>query len=256
VDQIIFLGTGGARFVVSRQIRASGGMWFTVGETNFIVDPGPGALVRATAKRKPKLDPTRLDGIILSHGHLDHAADANVLIDAMTSRAKKRGTLFLPHDALAEGVVLKYARERVGEIVILEEAGSYRLGDVTFDTPVRHIHVETETYGMNFHTGTKTVSYIADTRFFPELIDHYAGDVLIMNVSRYTNPEDYEVDHLNVADARRIIEGVRPEVAILTHFGMTMLRAKPWEVAVALEEETGVKVIAARDGMRYELPAS
>jgi phosphoribosyl 1,2-cyclic phosphodiesterase len=246
VDRIIFLGTGGARVVVSRQIRASGGMWFTIGETNFIVDPGPGALVRATAKRKPKLDPTTLDGIILSHRHLDHAADANVMIDAMTSRTKKRGTLFLPRDAIAEDpVVLRYARERIGEIVILEEGGSYRLGDVTFDTPIRHIHVETETYGMSFCTGARTVSYIADTRFFPELIDHYTGEILIMNVSRYTNPKDYEVDHLNVADAKRIIEGVRPEVAILTHFGMTMLRAKPWEVAAALEEETGVRPVSS-----------
>jgi ribonuclease BN (tRNA processing enzyme) len=256
VDQIIFLGTGGVRVVVSRQIRASGGMWFTVGKTNFVVDPGPGALVRATAKRKPKLDPTTLDGVILSHGHLDHAADANVLIDAMTSRVKKRGTLFLPRGALDTGIVIQYARERVGEVVILKEAGSYRLGDVTFDTPVRHIHVETETYGMNFHIGARTVSYIADTRFFPELIDHYTGDVLIMNVSRYANPQDYEIDHLNVADARRLVEGVRPEVAILTHFGMTMLQAKPWKVAADLEKETGVKVIAARDGMRFELPAS
>lgn len=257
MDQIIFLGTSGARVVVAKQIRASGGMWFTIGETNLIVDPGPGALVRATANRKPKLDPTRLDGIILSHRHLDHSADANVMIEAMTSTFKKRGTLFLPRDAIAEDpVVLEHVRERVGEIVILKEAGSYRLGDVTFDTPVRHTHVETETYGMNFYTGTRTVSYIADTRFFPELIDHYAGDVLIMNVVRYANLEHYEVDHLNVADARRIIAGVRPEVAILTHFGMTMLRVRPWEVAAALEEETGVKVIAARDGMRYELPAS
>jgi hypothetical protein len=34
---------------------------------------------------------------------------------------------------------------------------------------------------------------------------------------------------------------------------MTMIRAKPWEVAANLEKETGVHVIAARDGMRYEL---
>jgi ribonuclease BN (tRNA processing enzyme) len=54
-------------------------MWFTVGRTNFVVDPGPGALVRATAKRKPKLDPTRLDGIILSHGHLDHYPSPDLL---------------------------------------------------------------------------------------------------------------------------------------------------------------------------------
>jgi phosphoribosyl 1,2-cyclic phosphodiesterase len=255
VDQIVFLGTGGARVVVMKQIRASGGIWFTVGETHLLVDPGPGALVRATAKRKPKLDPTKLDGILLSHRHLDHSADANVMVEAMTDGGfKVRGTLFLPRDAIAEDpVVLEYVRERVGEIVLLEEAKSYRLGDVTFDTPVRHIHGEAETYGINVHTGERTISYIADTRFFPELIDHYPGDVLIMNVVRYTDPARYEVDHLNVADARRIIEGVRPEVAILTHFGMTMLRAKPWQVAAALEEGTGVRVIAARDGMRFEL---
>src|SRR5579872_3926013 len=47
VIEILFLGTGGARFVVARQIRASGGMWMRFGKTQIHVDPGPGALVRA-----------------------------------------------------------------------------------------------------------------------------------------------------------------------------------------------------------------
>jgi phosphoribosyl 1,2-cyclic phosphodiesterase len=249
------LGTGGARVVVSRQIRASGGMWFSLGNTQFIVDPGPGALVRATSKHKPRLDPGKLDGILLSHRHLDHAADVNVMIEAMTAGGfKRRGRLFLPRDALEEDpVVYRYMQERVEEIVVLEAGKSYRLGEVAFDTPVRHIHGEVETYGMNFHAGGRTISYIADTRFFPELIDHYPGDVLILNVVRHTEPEGYELDHLNLADARRIIAGVKPQAAILTHFGMTMIRSKPWEIAARLEEETGVHVIAARDGMRYEL---
>jgi hypothetical protein len=34
---------------------------------------------------------------------------------------------------------------------------------------------------------------------------------------------------------------------------MTMWRAKPWEIAQRLSEETGVKVIAARDGMKFDL---
>jgi hypothetical protein len=34
---------------------------------------------------------------------------------------------------------------------------------------------------------------------------------------------------------------------------MTMWRAKPWEVAKRLSEETGIRVIAARDGMRFDL---
>jgi ribonuclease BN (tRNA processing enzyme) len=257
-DQVIFLGTGGARFVVSRQIRASGGMWFQIGGTEFIVDPGPGALARATAKRKPKLDPGKLDGILLSHRHLDHSADVNVMIEAMTAGGlERRGTLFLPHDALAEDpVVLRYMQERVAEIVFLEEGRSYRVGEVPFCTPIKHVHGSVETYGMVFDAGGWTISYVADTRFFPELVDHYAGEVLILNVVRHAEPEGYELDHLNVADAKRIVQATRPEVAILTHFGMTMLRAKPWEVAAALEVETGVRVIAARDGMRYELPVS
>jgi hypothetical protein len=35
-----------------------------------------------------------------------------------------------------------------------------------------------------------------------------------------------------------------------------MWRAKTWEVARRLSEETGVRVIAARDGMRFDLAES
>ena len=46
---------------------------------------------------------------------------------------------------------------------------------------------------------------------------------------------------------------MRPEVAILTHFGMTMWRAKQWEAAAKLSEETDIRIIAARDRMRFDL---
>jgi len=56
-----------------------------------------------------------------------------------------------------------------------------------------------------------------------------------------------------VPDAEHIIMELKPKVAILTHFGMTMWRAKPWETAQRLSQETGIRVLAARDGMRFEL---
>jgi len=34
---------------------------------------------------------------------------------------------------------------------------------------------------------------------------------------------------------------------------MTMWRAKPWELAKKLTEETGISVIAARDGLKFDL---
>ncbi|MGB2815540.1 MAG: hypothetical protein WBC75_10730 [Dehalococcoidales bacterium] len=50
-----------------------------------------------------------------------------------------------------------------------------------------------------------------------------------------------------------ILPQIRPRKAVLTHFGMTMLKAKPWVLASKLAEETGVDVIAASDGMTFEL---
>src|SRR5580698_836008 len=99
-NSILFLGSGGARFVVARQIRASGGMWMRFGETQIHVDPGPGALVRALS-HVPPCSPRELDGIVLSHKHLDHAGDVNAMIEAMTAGGfRKRGTLLAPQDAL------------------------------------------------------------------------------------------------------------------------------------------------------------
>ena len=60
-------------------------------------------------------------------------------------------------------------------------------------------------------------------------------------------------DHLSAVEAGEIINRIKPRAAILTHFGMTMWRAKPWEVASRLSDETGVRVIAARDGMSFDL---
>jgi hypothetical protein len=54
-------------------------------------------------------------------------------------------------------------------------------------------------------------------------------------------------------DAKLIIEQIKPKIAILTHYGMGIWKAKPWEVAQRLSEETDVHVIAARDGMQFDV---
>jgi hypothetical protein len=39
---------------------------------------------------------------------------------------------------------------------------------------------------------------------------------------------------------------------VITHFGMTMLRAKPHELARKITEEMGIEVIAADDGLTIQ----
>jgi len=249
-DTITFLGTGGARVMIANQILASGGLWLSLGGTEILVDPGPGCIVQST-KRKLRAD--KLSAIILSHRHLDHSGDVNVMVEAMAQGGlkKPRGWFFAPADALeTEPVIFSYLKDYLEGIEILKEGKSYSIGNVSFTTPIRHIH-PVETYGMLFKTGEHTFSYIADTRYFDGLCYSYASELLIINVV-FLEPKP-PIDHLSVPDAKRIVTELKPKVAILTHFGMTMWRAKPWEIAQRLSQDTGIRVIAARDGMRFDL---
>ena len=250
---IKYLGTAGARFVVMKQLRASGGVWLSVDKTNLYIDPGPGALVRCLSS-KPKLDPSTLDGILLTHKHLDHSGDINVMIEAMTDGGfKKRGVLFAPRDALEEDpVVLRYLRDYVERVEILEEYSEYQIGEIRFSTAKKHQH-RAETYGLNFKISSHTLSWITDTRFFQELTDLYQGEILVIHVVRLKPIVDEPIDHLSIEDVKTIIKRVKPKLTILTHFGMTMIKAKPWIVAAELEKELGLKVIAASDGLKLDL---
>ncbi len=249
MGRLTFLGTGGARVLVFKQLLASGGIWVEMDDTRISLDPGPGALVQAT---KRKLDPTKLDAIVLSHRHLDHSADVNVMIEAMTTGGfNRRGAVYAPHDAYEDDpVVLRYLRDYVRDLQVIEEGGRYEINEVTMTAPVRHRHPG-EAYGLVFESPHHKWSYIVDTKYFPELAEHYRADVVVMHVVRL---EESEIYHLSVPDARRLIEAIRPKTAILSHFGMTVWRAKPWEVAARLSDQTGTEVIAARDGMKFELP--
>jgi phosphoribosyl 1,2-cyclic phosphodiesterase len=248
-DTITFLGTAGARFMVARQLLTSGGAWLSFGNTQILLDPGPGCLVHATRR---KLDAAKLDAIILSHKHLDHSGDINIMIEAMTDGGtKKRGIVFAPADAMnQDSVILSYLRSYPQSTQFLIEGGSYTINDISFRTPVRHRHT-VETYGFIFETPRHTFSWITDTRYFEDLASYYKGDLVIVNVVRL-NPGS-PPDHLSLPEVKAIIEKLKPTITILTHFGMTMWRAKPWELAKKLTEETGITVIAARDGLKFDL---
>jgi len=171
---------------------------------------------------------------------------------------KRHGYLFAPADALeTEPVIFSYLKDYLEGVEVLKEGKSYSIGNISFTTPVRHIHL-VETYGMIFRTDKHTFSYITDTRYFDGLCQHYGGELLIINLV-FLEPRpaaDYPsmpTDHLSVPDVEQIIRELKPKVAILTHFGMSVWRAKPWQIAQNLTEKTGVKVIAARDGMKFDL---
>jgi phosphoribosyl 1,2-cyclic phosphodiesterase len=235
---------------VASQARASGGLWAVLGGTRVHIDPGPGALVQVHT-RSLRLDPGRLDAVILTHKHLDHAGDVNAIVEAMTGGGHRpRGTILAPRDAYEDDpVVFQYVRGYVASIGHLVEGGSHTLGRLRVETPLRLRH-PVETYGLRLVTPDLTVSLISCTAYFDELVGAFAGDVLILNTLSRVRRDD---THLCLDDSIRLISAIRPRLAILTHFGLTMVRARPWELADTASQSTGIRTIAARDRQRLDL---
>ncbi|MFH1692444.1 MAG: MBL fold metallo-hydrolase [Candidatus Omnitrophota bacterium] len=248
---IKFLGTAGARFVMIKQLRASGGLWVRAKDMNILIDPGPGSIVRCSAS-KPKLDPTKLDAVVLTHRHLDHSNDVNVMLEAMTEGGfKKRGVLFLPEDAITnDSIVLNHVRDYVGKIEILKGSQNYMVGDFSFQTSQALKH-PCQTYGLKFMLHNISCSLLADTEYFEGLSEFFKTDIVIINLV-FLEPHP-GVQHLNLQDVKEIVCQIRPKKTILTHFGMSMLKANPFAQAKKLSWETGLDVVAASDGMTVEI---
>jgi len=244
--KLTFMGTAGARFMVAKQLAASGGLYLEEGSTRLACDPGPGAIVQY-AKRK--VDLARLDGILVSHRHLDHCGDVNVMIEAMTEGGfRPRGTLFCPADALDDDpVVLRYLRSFPDEVVRLQAATAYKLKDIAFTTTRRHPH-GAETYGFRFG---ERLGWLTDSDWYDGIAEDHRAEVMVLHTVLIEARPD--LPHLSIPEAARIIVEAKPRLAIITHFGMGVWRAHPWELAEQMTQATGIQVKAARDGMSIEV---
>jgi phosphoribosyl 1,2-cyclic phosphodiesterase len=244
--RLTFMGTAGARFMVAKQVAASGGLYIEDGNTRLALDPGPGAIVQYA---QLGVDLTTLDAIVLSHRHLDHSGDVNVMLEAMTDGGfQHRGQLFCPSDALDDDpVVLKYVRRFPREIVRLSPETTYAVNGLSFTTSGRHVH-QSETYGFRF--GDR-LGWITDSGYYEGIAEQHKAEVMVIHtVLRDCIPT---LPHLCIADAERIILAARPRLALLTHYGMTVWRANPAEIAAGLSQRTGIEVRAAHDGMSVDL---
>ena len=252
MSEITFLGTAGGRMVVTSQLRKSGGMWLVLNGKNVLLDPGPGCLMRSV---ELGFQPGKLDCIVLSHKHIDHSNDINIMIEAMSGGSfRPRGVLIAPKDALEgqDPVVLKYVRGYIrNNIKVLGRSLKYSLDGVAIEAAAQMVHADVEAFGLKFAFG-KTLGYITDTKFFPGLPEAFRGcDCLVINMVRITH--DARFEHLIPEDVIKILRVAKPKAALLNHFGMQVVKAGPDAVAGRIQAATGVRTIAAADGMRFDL---
>lgn len=246
--RIKFLGTGGGRFTMLHQRRATGGMvfWDRSAEgtdpLTLYIDPGPGALVYSIREGIPLKE---LDGLIVTHAHLDHCNDAEAIIEAMTNGCKKKRGVIIANSTVLRGVETK-EEEYTQVISDYHQNGVKRTIEVKGQRSVRikghEVHFLQTEHGdpnaMAFKIENKqSIGFITDTEFFEEINAFFSDcDYLVMNVLRPLGRE-WE-GHLNIEDAARILNAVTPDLAILQHFGYNMLYSSLKKQKEYLENKT------------------
>ncbi|MBN2367608.1 hypothetical protein JXC34_01210 [Candidatus Woesearchaeota archaeon] len=248
--RILFLGTGGDAFVVGKQYRSSGGIIFISDKNQFHLDPGPGSLVMAKMMGINLRENTAL---FVSKNDLFKANDINAVISAMTHNGlDKRGVLVCPPSVVSKTSQVspflnEFYKNCLEKVMVTDNTNKIAINDIEIEI-IKLVGRPTETSGFKFITPKFTLGYIPDTEYSNELGEKFADtDILILSIQNPKNVKNE--DSLNCDDAEKIIKKATPQLAILTGFGIKMLQAETLYEAREMQKNTGIQIIAAKDGM-------
>lgn len=283
---VTFLGTGGNPEAVFSQIPRTGGFLLTVNGLRLYVDPGPGAVVRA---QEAGIDLGLLDGVFISHGHLDHYAGAEAVIEGMCwGMFARRGYLLASRQVLERDRLLSryHQGQNIGlgykggpTVIPLEAYRSVQLRDASI-TPIP-VHHADENYGFVLKSGALTIGYTSDTNYIksyasPEgvkelgrcgpimdllaVVDYQQNvkdvfsqvDILIANV---TGHNIYAHRHVTTLGLAHLLRGSRVKRCFLTHFNHCCVQPEDLRPMMAdyVQQQSGVQTIYAVDGRTYDL---
>ena len=232
------------------QVRSTGGMLIEH-DGNFLhVDPGPGAL---TQMHRIHYDPAATGSVIISHCHPDHYSDAECVIEGMTHGGwVKRGHVYgsptvVEGDGKLGPCLSAYHRN------LPQSCETVRPGDVREIDGMKteffaSKHSDPTNVGMSFSTEFGKVSYVSDTEFTEEIAEQYIGSrVLMLPV---TTPRGNRISyHTCTDDAVLFEEIVKPELTVFIHLGVVIIREGPESQAAWVQEQTGMRTVAAYDRM-------
>ena len=256
---IIFLGSGGGRFNLIRQIRSTGGFLIQSKSLKISVDPGPGALSKLN---ELKIDPTSLDGLIITHNHIDHYLEAPLLIEAISNFALEKKGFLIASSSIVNGygkedkIISTYHQSKLEKIFVLKPKQSNKITIKNTNFFIKAVPTEHEDptgFGFVMEIENKKIAYSSDTSLIEKIhfVDFANVDLLIVNCLKPFN--DNYPGHLSATNVIELLKATKPKVCILTHLGLKILSSNPAILASRITKETAVKTFAAMDGYIYEL---
>ena len=200
------------------------------------------------------MDPIQTNGIMISHCHPDHYANAEILMEGInTGRRERRGFLVASH-SVTEGrdkvgpAISRYHQDKMETVLTVSPGMEFQVGKLK-GRATPSFHSDPDSVGFRIETRDGVVSYISDTELREGVSAPHEGcRVLIMATTR---PLKARIPyHLSTEDAAVVAEKLKPEVVFLTHLGKKFLKEGPRKQARWVEDRSGVRTVAAEDDMR------
>lgn len=244
MDDIVFLGTGGSRFVTAKQLRATGGIVVHAGKEQLHIDPGPGTLVRA---KQFDVDVSKNTIVLASHEHVDNTNDVNAVVDAMTYGGINKKGYLVTDKTFFEGYLTDFHKNSLKQVVVLEPGKKTKINSIIIEATKTTSH-QKSSIGFKIFTPNFVLGYTGDTAYFAGLGEQFKNvDVLIVNnVMAFKKRVK---NHLCSDDTVKLLKKAKPSLAIIQHFGKTVLDKNPMYEARDIQKQSQVQVIAATDGL-------
>ncbi len=239
--QIVFLGTAGNLGVISKFDQSSGGIIIKHEETQLHIDPGIGALTNA---RKYDLNLRENTAILVSSSHLDRCSELNPVISAMTHEGlDPQGVLIINQN---NPVLLEKYKNFIERTMIAEPNKKIGVEEFTI-TPLK---TTSEKLGYRIEVNNVIITYTGDTNYSTEVVDQYLrSNVLILNAASTFNQSG---EGLSSGDIVTILKQIKPDLAVITHYGKSIVQNNPLYEAREIQKQSKVSVLAAKEGMRID----
>ncbi len=227
------------------------GFYIKYNDLELVVDPGINILERA---QKIGINLSRANTLFISHAHIDHNNDANLVAEMVAYRENANLRLLMSQNSVNEKTMKRYHmslnNNKDGEnLVIIDNIKEIDLENGIKLKPIKVLHNIEGSFGFVLDLGKIKIGYTADTGFYKtyktleseysvrdiknkkeiegpgdfntEIIKDFKNvDVLVFNLHdlEFRKNTAHNIYHSTVADAIEVLSDSKVKLCIFDHF--------------------------------------
>jgi hypothetical protein len=140
------------------------GFYIKYNDLEMMVDPGINILERA---ERIGVNLARTNTLFVSHGHIDHGHDANVIAEMTTYRENSKLHILMSERTNKEGIMSHYHSQgqNGAELTLIDKMEEIDLGNNVKLRPVEVMHTIDGSFGFVLDLNGLKIGYTADTGF-------------------------------------------------------------------------------------------